>query len=109
MARVDQHNQLKPSFTMTDFRNSQNLIHPHADWPFQSSPPRARMCIILQDRETSLYFKSANEWTSDIEQANDFRQLILAIDFVRTARLPNLDVILHFENPKYDVRLYASD
>ncbi len=66
------------------------------------------MRIILQDRESLLYFKGNNEWTPDIDKAADFQQLVQAIEFVRTSKLPNLDAVMWFGDPKYDVRVLAS-
>jgi hypothetical protein len=66
------------------------------------------MRIILQDRESLLYLKTADEWTTDIDLATDFQQLVQAIEFVRTSKLPNLDAIMWFGDPKYDVRVLAS-
>ena len=69
---------------------------------------KACMRIVLQDRKSLLYFKSADDWTANVAEAYDFRQLMVAMDFVRTARISNLDVLLSFANPEYDVRLCAS-
>jgi hypothetical protein len=66
------------------------------------------MRILLQDRKSQLYFKGANDWTADINNASDFLQVIKALDYARATRLPNLDALMHFEDPKYDIRISAS-
>jgi hypothetical protein len=66
------------------------------------------MRIILQNRESAFYFKAVNEWTADAGCALDFKNLIYAVDFVRMARLTNLDVVLYFGDERYNMRLPAS-
>jgi hypothetical protein len=62
------------------------------------------MRIILQDRQSLLYFKGFDEWTDEIEEARDFRQVVSAIDYVQIFQIPNLDVVMNFGDPKFDVR-----
>jgi len=62
------------------------------------------MRIILQNRESLLYFKSFDEWTEEIEEARDFRQVASAFDYVQIFKIPNLDVVMNFGDPKYDVK-----
>jgi hypothetical protein len=66
------------------------------------------MRIILQNRESAFYFKSVSEWTADADRALDFKNLIYAVDFVRMARLTNLDIVLYFGDERYNLRLPAS-
>ena len=91
---------------------SARLNHSPEAFVFHRKSPAIRtelvMRIILQDRESLLYFKATNEWTPDIDKAADFQQLAQAIEFVRTSKLPKLDAVMWFGDPKYDVRVLAS-
>jgi hypothetical protein len=55
-----------------------------------------------------MYFKGVGQWTAEIEQATDFKELVLAFDFVFFTKTPNLDVWLDFGDPKYNIRLFGS-
>jgi hypothetical protein len=66
------------------------------------------MRIVLQNRKSLLYVKTVHEWTPDADHATDFQQLMRAIDFVWTADLKNLDVLMLFGQPGYDIRIPAS-
>jgi hypothetical protein len=68
----------------------------------------ARLRVILQDRQTHLYFCGEDGWTAKIDRALDFKRTALAIQFVHTARMANLDLVLNFGDPKGDIRLAAS-
>lgn len=72
---------------------------------FKSGPEQMTTRVVIQDRQSRLYLKGADEWTPEINEAEDFEQIVEAIDFLRLARLPHIDVLMHFEDPKYDVRL----
>jgi hypothetical protein len=61
--------------------------------------------ILLQDRESHLYFKCDEEWTPEIKQARDFGQVLNAATFVRENKLANADVLICFDDPGYDVRI----
>jgi hypothetical protein len=63
------------------------------------------MRIILQNRQSRLYYKCGSEWTAEIDKAMDFHQVVFAIDYARSVLACNLDVLMYFGNPKYDVRL----
>jgi hypothetical protein len=82
--------------------NRESSHHP------SGTQPAATMRIILQDRESFLYLKQTNEWTPAVEEATDFQHLTAAMDFVRLVRIPGLDVLMYFGDPRYDVRLRAS-
>jgi hypothetical protein len=64
--------------------------------------------IILQNRKSRLYFKAANEWTAHIQEASDFQRVVKAFDFVHKSKLPDIDAVMHFGDPAYDVRLRIS-
>lgn len=62
------------------------------------------MRVILQNRQSLLYFKSFDEWTDEIEEARDFRRVVSAFDYLQIFKIPNLDLVMNFGDPKYDVK-----
>jgi hypothetical protein len=64
-----------------------------------------KMRIFLQDRQSRLYLKSGSEWTAAMNKAASFRMVVSALDYALAVKAPHLDVLMHFGDPKYDVRL----
>lgn len=67
------------------------------------------MRIILQDQHSRRYFKAGNGWTAEIDDAMDFHQVVLAIDFARGLKLAHLNLLMYFGDPRYDVRLNLAE
>lgn len=63
------------------------------------------MRVIIQNRKSLLFLKSGDEWTSHINDALDFQGVIKAFDYAIKSKLPAIDVVMHFGDPAYDVRL----
>jgi len=76
---------------------------------FACAGRKLTMRIILQNNKSLLYFKMPNEWTSHIHDASDFQGVVKAFDYVHKTRLPSMDVLMHFGDPVYDVRLRVSN
>jgi hypothetical protein len=66
------------------------------------------MRILLQHRISRQYLSARNDWTPDPKNARNFAQIVSAIDFVSAGRLADLDVVMYFGDPRYDIRLPAS-
>ncbi|MDB6111866.1 MAG: hypothetical protein JWR69_3616 [Pedosphaera sp.] len=64
--------------------------------------------ILLLHRKSLLYLKGISDWTPNTREARDFNDVGQAFNFVRAAKLAELDILMHFEDPKYDIRLLAS-
>jgi len=64
--------------------------------------------ILLQDRQSRLYFRGSEEWTQNRDEALNFQHSAKASGFVLQARLPNMDIILGFTDAKSDVRIPCS-
>jgi hypothetical protein len=73
----------------------------------QNNVPK-RSTIVLQSRESQLYLKKEGEWTSVVAEAAQFEHVADASAFARHAKLPILDIVMTFGDPRYDVRLRAS-
>lgn len=63
------------------------------------------MRILLQQKETGLYFKDIDSWTRDSSGAMDFLSSTAAIDFCVTNKLGGVQLVLKFEEHRYDIVL----
>jgi hypothetical protein len=61
------------------------------------------MRILLQQKETGLYFKDIGAWTRDGSEAMDFLSSTAAIDFCATNKLTGVEMVLKFEEQKCDI------
>src|SRR5260370_42425658 len=70
------------------------------------SEPRERgltLRVLLRNRETGLYFQTPDKWTTAPRCALDFESSARALKKVIELRLQNMDIVLSFGNPAYDV------
>ncbi|HVV74223.1 MAG TPA: hypothetical protein VHI52_22490 [Verrucomicrobiae bacterium] len=63
------------------------------------------MRILLQQKETGFYFKDIGSWVRDTEQAMDFVSSTAAIEFCVTNKLPGVQMVLKFQDQKFDIVL----
>lgn len=63
------------------------------------------MRILLQQKETGLYFKDVGAWARNSSEAMDFVNSTAAIDFCVSNKLNGIQVVLRFEEHKYDIVL----
>jgi hypothetical protein len=64
-----------------------------------------RMRILLQQRDTGLYFGDINAWCADPSDAMDFVSSTKAIEFCSVNNLDAVQVVLKFEDEKYEIVL----
>jgi hypothetical protein len=64
-----------------------------------------RMRILLQQKETGLYFHDIESWTGDTSLALDFLSSTSAIDFCVTNKLKGVQLVLKFDEHQYDIVL----
>lgn len=64
-----------------------------------------RMRILLQRKDTGLYFKDVDSWTGDALEAMDFVSSTTAIEFCSANKLDAIQVVLKFEDEKYEIVL----
>jgi hypothetical protein len=64
-----------------------------------------RMRILLQQRDTGLYFKDINSWIADASEAADFVSSTQALEFCAVSKLDAVQVVLKFEGEKYEIVL----
>lgn len=63
------------------------------------------MRIVLQQKQTGLYFKDVDAWVPSSVDAMDFVSSTAAIEFCATNRLNDVQLVLKFEEQQYDIVL----
>jgi hypothetical protein len=63
------------------------------------------MRILLQQRETGLYFRDVGSWTRNHAEAMDFVNSTAAIEFCVLNKLSGVQLVLKFEEQQYDIVL----
>ncbi len=63
------------------------------------------MKVFLQNVKTGLLFRDLGEWTDDNEKARAFPNSLIALDFCNLKQLDGIQILLRFDQPRYDVRL----
>ena len=63
------------------------------------------MRILLQQKATGLYFKDIDDWTRVSVEAMDFLSSTAAIDFCAVNKLSGMQLVLKFDEQKYDIVL----
>jgi hypothetical protein len=61
------------------------------------------MRILLQQKNTGLYFKDIDGWTRNSPEAMDFVSSTAAIDFCVANRLDGLQIVLKFDEQQYEI------
>ena len=63
------------------------------------------MRILLQGKETGLYFKDVGAWTPEPAEAMDFLSSTRAIDFCIANKISGVQLVLKFEEQLHDIVL----
>jgi hypothetical protein len=63
------------------------------------------MRILLQQKDSGLYFKDIQSWTRVSSEGMDFLSSTAAIDFCTRNKLKGVQLVLKFEEQKYDIVL----
>ena len=63
------------------------------------------MRILLQQKDTGLYFKDIDSWSRTSADALDFVSSTAAIDFCGVNKLSDTQLVLKFDEQKYDIVL----
>ena len=61
------------------------------------------MRILLQQKETGLYFKDVGAWIREPAEAMDFLSSTAAIEFCTLNKITNVQLVLKFEEERYDI------
>ena len=62
-----------------------------------------RMRILVQQKESGLYFKDIEGWTRDQSEAMEFLSSTEAIDFCAANELADVQLVLRFDEEKTDI------
>jgi hypothetical protein len=63
------------------------------------------MRILVQQKETGLYFRDIDAWVRNSSEAMDFLNSTAAIDFCVANKLSGVQLVLKFEEQNYDIVL----
>jgi hypothetical protein len=63
------------------------------------------MRIVLQQKQSGLYFKDIDAWSRDSVEAMDFLSSTAAIDFCVANKISGVQLVLKFDELKYDIVL----
>ena len=61
--------------------------------------------VFLRNRDTGLFFQSLDKWTTAPQRALRFASSARAMKAVSDLHLQNMEIVLSFGNPAYDVML----
>jgi hypothetical protein len=61
------------------------------------------MRILLQQKETGLYFKDIGAWIREPAEAMDFLSSTAAIDFCGVNKISGVQLVLRFEEQRFDI------
>ena len=67
--------------------------------------PTLRMRILLQQKDTGLYFKDLDSWVRPHTEAKDFVSSTAALDFCKRNKLAGVQMVLKFEEQEYELVL----
>ena len=66
---------------------------------------RLEMRVLLRQTRTKLYYDAHHQWTTDARSALDFDDVDRAVKCGRQVRLPELEVVLAYDDPFCDLIL----
>lgn len=61
------------------------------------------MRILLQQKNTGLYFKEIGEWVTDAGSATDFLSSTKAMAFCASHKISDVQLVLKFDEQHYDI------
>ena len=65
------------------------------------------MKVVLQNKLSRFYYGMDDNWTADHSQARDFASSLNALDFVQKKKIEHSQVVLKFQDTKYDIVLHS--
>jgi hypothetical protein len=63
------------------------------------------MRILIQQKDSGLYFRDVGDWTRSPAEAMDFLSSTSAIDFCVLNKISHVQLVLKFEEQQYDIVL----
>lgn len=65
------------------------------------------MKVVLQHKLSMLYLGNDGSWTANPMDARDFGASLKAMDFLESRHMEDVNVVLKFDNTKYDIVLQS--
>lgn len=65
--------------------------------------------VLLQNQKTRLYYKSGSEWVQTAGEAFAFESSSSAFYFCDQLKLPDMQVVFHFPNDRYNFMIPCQD
>ena len=66
------------------------------------------MMVLLRNTQTRWFYQEPSKWTSDEQEALDFQQISRAVRFALEARLENVEILLSYDDPQFNLVLPVS-
>ena len=63
------------------------------------------MKVFIRDTQTGWYYQEPSKWTADQGAACDLGQVARAVERIFEAHLENVEILLSYDEPKYDLVL----
>ncbi len=63
------------------------------------------MKVFLRDTQTRWFYQGPSQWTADQEAALDLQQVARAVERIFEAHLENVEILLSYDEPRYDMVL----
>ena len=63
------------------------------------------MKVLLRNTETGMFYAGPDAWTNESTQAVEFRGPDTALDTVCGDKLSGMEVVIHFEEARFDLPL----
>lgn len=63
------------------------------------------MKVFLRDTQTRWFYQGPSQWTADQEAALDLQQVARAVERIFEAHLENVEILLSYDEPRYDLVL----
>jgi hypothetical protein len=63
------------------------------------------MKVFLRDTQTGWYYQKPSTWTPEQEAAQDLAQVASAVELIFEAHLENVEILLCYDDPRYDLIL----
>ncbi len=63
------------------------------------------MKVFIRDTQTGWYFQEPSKWALEQEAAQDLAQVTRAVELIFEAHLENVEILLCYDDPRYDLIL----
>ena len=63
------------------------------------------MTVFLRSTQTGWYYQGPSKWTPERAEAKDLAQTARAVELIFEAHLENVEILLSYDNPRYDLVL----